>query len=82
MGHQSVKTEIQAIVTDKKMPVNEQIERLEQMRHDIRAQMRAATEGGMVDDNSLGDDLKHLDEILEDLNESPNSIEDGGAATL
>lgn len=82
MGHQSVKTEIEEVVTDKKMSVEEQIARLEKMREEVRAQMRAATESGMVDDDGLGESLRYLDEALENLDSAPESIEDTGAATL
>lgn len=82
MAHHDVKADIRAILDDPKLPMTEKIAQLESMREGARAEMRAATESAMVDDNEVGDDLKLLDRVLEDLAVHPRSTEDGGGATL
>ncbi|MCB1415187.1 MAG: hypothetical protein KDJ64_02120 [Nitratireductor sp.] len=82
MNRQAMKTEIDEILSSREMKSQQQIAELQRLREDIRAQMRAETEGGMGDDADLGADLKLLDEALESLNADCKSIEDGGAATL
>lgn len=82
MNRQAMKTEIDEILSSREMKSQQQIAELQRLREDIRAQMRAETEGGMGDDDDLGADLKLLDEALESLNADCKSIEDGGAATL
>ena len=82
MNRQAMKAEIEEILSSKALKSRQQITELERLREDIRAQMRAETEGGMGDDDDLGADLKLLDEALESLNADCKSIEDGGAATL
>ncbi|MCB1421306.1 MAG: hypothetical protein KDJ69_02315 [Nitratireductor sp.] len=82
MNRQAMKAEIEEILSSKALKSRQQITELERLREDIRAQMRAETEGGMGDDDDLGADLKLLDEALESLNADHKSIEDSGAATL
>ena len=82
MNRQAMKTEIDEILSSREMKSQQQIAELQRLREDIRAQMRAETEGGMGDDDDLGADLKLLDEALESLNADHKSIEDSGAATL
>ena len=82
MAHQGVKSDITNILDDKKLSRDEKIDLLERMREGARAEMRAATESAMVDDNDVGDDLKLLDQALNSLSAHPESIEDGGGATL
>ncbi|MEM5494336.1 hypothetical protein [Hoeflea sp. AS16] len=82
MTHQDVKTDIRVILEDPDMTDAEKIDRLERMRESARAEMRAATESAMVNDDDVGDDLKQLDEALARLSADPVSPEDGGGATL
>lgn len=82
MSHESVNADIEKILSDGQLSADERIDRLERMREGVRAEMRAATESGMAGDDDLGDDLKKLDEVLDELNTKPQSIEDTGAATL
>ncbi|WP_156892564.1 hypothetical protein [Salaquimonas pukyongi] len=82
MTRQSMKTEIEEIASNRKLNTQEQIAELERLREDVRAQMRAETEGGAASDRDFGEELKLLDEALEALNTKPESIEDSGAATL
>lgn len=82
MAHQNVETEIRTILDDNTLARDEKVSRLESMREGARQEMRAATESAMVDDNDVGDDLKLLDQALEVLAARPDSIEDGGGATL
>jgi len=82
MAHQDVKTDISNILGNDRFARSEKVGLLERMRETARAEMRAATESPMVYDADVGDDLKLIDEALNDLNVEPESIEDGGAATL
>lgn len=82
MAHQDVKAEIQKILDDAELATAEKVSQLESMREGARQEMRAATESAMVDDSDVGDDLKLLDQALDDLDAQPVSIEDGGGATL
>lgn len=82
MAHRDLKTDIQKILENDKFSRDEQVKLLGTMRENVRAEMRAATESAMVDDNEVGDDLKLLDQALDDLAAHPDSIEDKGAATL
>lgn len=82
MAHQETKAEVQQILNKPDLSTEKKIDLLEDIRQDRRAQMRAATEGGMAADDDIGDDLKLLDEVLADLESQTTSIEDGGAATL
>ncbi len=82
MPHQDVKADIRAILEDPDLPDAKKVDLLERMHEGVRAEMRAATESAMVDDNDVGDDLKHIDEALEKLSAHPASPEDGGGATL
>jgi hypothetical protein len=82
MTHQDVKADIRVILEDPDMTDAEKIDRLERMRESARAEMRAATESAMVNDDDVGDDLKQLDEALARLSADPVSPEDGGGATL
>lgn len=82
MSHQSVNADIERILSNRHLSHDERIDMLERMREGVRAEMRAATESSMADDDDLGDDLKKLDEVLDELNTKPRSIEDTGAATL
>lgn len=82
MAHQETKAEVQQILNKSGLSTEKKIDLLEDIRQDRRAQMRAATEGGMAADDDIGDDLKLLDEVLADLESQTTSIEDGGAATL
>jgi len=82
MAHQGVKSDITKILDNKNLPREEKVNLLERMREDARAEMRAATESAMVDDNDVGDDLKLVDQALSSLSADPDSIEDGGGATL
>ncbi|MGJ8572088.1 MAG: hypothetical protein ACSHXI_15465 [Hoeflea sp.] len=82
MAHQDVKADIQKILDNTDLSAAEKISQLEYMREGARQEMRAATESAMVNDDDVGDDLKLLDQALEDLAAHPESIEDGGGATL
>lgn len=82
MTHHNIKAEIRTILDDTQLGRAVKIDRLERMREDARAQMRAGSESAMVDDNDVGDDLKRLDQALNDLGAHPESIENKGAATL
>lgn len=82
MAHQETRAEVQQILNKPDLSTQKKIDLLEDIRQDRRAQMRAATEGGMAADDDIGDDLKLLDEVLADLESQTTSIEDGGAATL
>jgi len=82
MAHQDVKSDITNILDNTKLSRDEKVDLLERMREDARAEMRAATESAMVDDNDVGDDLKLVDQALNDLSAHPVSIEEGGGATL
>ena len=82
MSHHDIKAEIRNILADTKLGKAEKIGLLESMREDARAEMRAASESAMADDTNTGDDLKHLDQALDDLGAHPDSIEDKGGATL
>lgn len=82
MAHQNVKNDIQTILDDADLTTSEKISQLQYMREGTRQEMRAATESAMVTDSDIGDDLKLLDQVLEDLAAEPASIEDGGGATL
>jgi hypothetical protein len=82
MAYQDVKADIQKILDNTELATAEKVSQLEYMREGARQEMRAATESAMVDDNDVGDDLKLLDQVLEDLAAQPASIEDGGGATL
>ena len=73
---------IAGILDDPALDTSEKIRKLEHMRQDARAEMRAASESAMVDDVDTGDDLKRLDMALHDLGADHDSIEDNGAATL
>lgn len=82
MAHRDLKTDIQKILENGTYSRDEQVKRLENMRENVRQEMRAATESTMVDDDEIGDDLKLLDAALDKLDDHPESIEDKGAATL
>lgn len=82
MSHQNLKADIEKILQDDKMSRDEQVKLLDTMRETVRAEMRAATESAMVDDNEVGDDLKLLDEALEGLSAHPDLVDGKGAATL
>ena len=82
MAHENVKADIQKILDNTELATAEKIAELEYMREGARQEMRAATESAMVNDNDIGDDLKLLDQALEDLAAHHASIEDGGGATL
>ncbi|WP_417434663.1 hypothetical protein [Hoeflea sp.] len=82
MPHQDVKADIRNILEDPDTTDAEKINLLERMRESVRAEMRAATESAMVNDDDVGDDLKQLDEALARLSADPVSPEDGGGATL
>lgn len=82
MPQQDVKSDIRAILEDPDLPDAEKIDLLQRIRESVRAEMRAATESAMVDDNDVGDELKHIDEALEHLSADTVSPEDGGGATL
>jgi len=82
MAHQDIETEIRKILDNPELAHSEKVDKLEYLREGARQEMRAATESAMVNDNDVGDDLKLLDQALEDLAAQPASIEDGGGATL
>ncbi len=82
MVHQNLKTYIQKILDDDTLPRAEKVKLFETKRRDATAEMRAASESAMVDDNECGDDHKLLDQALDDLAGRPDSIKDGGAASL
>ncbi|WP_306259127.1 hypothetical protein [Pararhizobium sp. IMCC21322] len=82
MDETGVKKQIEDIVTDTNLSADAKIDHLVRLREDVRAEMRAATESAMVNDNDVGAELKHLDQALEDLGHKPESPEDNGAATL
>ncbi|MDP2122615.1 MAG: hypothetical protein Q8S27_09235 [Hoeflea sp.] len=77
-----IDTVIAGILEDPALDRSAKIEKLQKMRQDTRAEMRAASESAMVDDVDTGDHLKHLDLALRDLGADHDSIEDRGAATL
>lgn len=82
MTHHDIKAEIRTILDDPQLGKAAKIDRLERMREDARAEMRAATESTMADDTDTGDHLKHLDQALNDLGAHPETSENKGAATL
>lgn len=86
MSLQGVRAQIQTIITDKTLSVEEQIKALTKMHDEVRAEIRAATESNMVDDNDLGEALRHIDEALESFEPTPEAVEDrldeSGPATL
>tara|TARA_R110002124_G_scaffold111313_1_gene265016 strand:- start:7656 stop:7904 length:249 start_codon:yes stop_codon:yes gene_type:complete len=82
MSSQDVKAKVDEIMSDASLPVDEKVSRLEKMYQDVRQEMRAATESSMVTDNDIGDELQDIEKALASLNHHPDSIEDGGAATL
>ena len=82
MDTQDITRDIAGIVNDPDLSKSEKIDKLESMREGVRQEMRAASESAMVDDNRIGDELKHLDEALDKLGSDKASIEDGGGATL
>lgn len=61
MPHQDVKSDIRAIVEDPGLSSAEKIDLLKRMHESVRAEMRAATESAMVNDNEVGDELKHIE---------------------
>lgn len=86
MARQSVGADIEAIITNKTLTRQKQIKALEKMHGEVRAQMRAATESAMVDEDDLGEELRQIEEALESLGTtsktSKDSQDDRGPATL
>lgn len=86
MARQSVGADIEAIITDKTLTRQEQIEALEKMHGEVRAQIRAATESAMVDEDDLGEELRQIEEALESLGPTSTPVKDSqddrGPATL
>lgn len=86
MARQSVGADIEAIITDKTLTRQEQIEALEKMHGEVRAQIRAATESAMVDEDDLGEELRQIEEALESLRPTSKTVKDSqddrGPATL
>ena len=78
----TIKAQIQEIVTDRTKSPKEQLELLEKMRQEVRAEMRAATESPMVDDNDLGAELKMVEEAIESIDPDAETTQETGAATL
>ncbi|MBW8636682.1 hypothetical protein K1W69_05715 [Hoeflea sp. WL0058] len=78
----TTKAQIQEIVTDRTKSPEEQLQLLEKMRQEVRAEMRAATESPMVDDNDLGAELKLVEEAIESIDPDAESTQETGAATL
>ena len=82
MAHQDVKADVSDIVNDPKLATADKINLLERMHESVRAEMRAATESTMVDDNDVGEELKTIELALDDLASDPAAPEDGRGATL
>ena len=82
MPHQDVKSDVRTIVDDPDLPRAEKIDLLQRMHESVRAEMRAATESAMVNDNDVGDELKHIEQALDELSADVVAPEDGGGATL
>lgn len=82
MPHQDVKSDVRAIVEDPGLSNANKIDLLKRMHESVRAEMRAATESAMVNDNDVGDELKHIEQALDELSADVVSPEDGGGATL
>lgn len=82
MPTDTIKTRIEAIVTDKDNTSEDQLRKLKKMREDVRAEMRAATESAMVDDQDIGAELKAIDEAIESIDPQADGQNDGNAATL
>lgn len=82
MPYQDVKSDVRAIVEDPDLSSADKIDLLQRMHESVRAEMRAATESAMVNDNDVGDELKHIEEALEELSADVVAPEDGGGATL
>ena len=78
----TVKAQIQEIITDKKKSPQEQLRLLRKMYQELRAEMRAATESPMVDDQDLGAELKMVEEAIENIDPDTEITDDKGAATL
>ena len=82
MPNQDVKSDVRTIVEDPGLSSAEKIDLLKRMHESVRAEMRAATESAVVNDNEVGDELKHIEEALDQLSADVASPEDGGGATL
>lgn len=82
MPNQDVKSDVRTIVEDPGLSDAEKIDLLKRMHESVRAEMRAATESAMVNDNDVGDELKHIEQALDKLSADVVSPEDGGGATL
>lgn len=82
MPRQDLKPDIRAIVEDSALTDAEKIDRLKRMHESVRAEMRAATESAMVNDDDVGAELKLIEQALDDLSAAVAAPEDGGGATL
>lgn len=82
MPKQDVRSDVRAIVEDPGLSHADKIDLLQRMHESVRAEMRAATESTMVNDNEVGDELKHIEQALDELSADVVSPEDGGGATL
>lgn len=76
MAHQDLKAYIQTTLNDDTLASDEKIKLLKTLRRDATAEMQAASESAMVDDNEYGDDFKLLDQALDDLATRRDSNED------
>ncbi len=82
MAVDTIKSRIEEIMTDKDNTSEEQLDKLEKLREEIRAEMRAATESAMVDDQDIGAELKAVDEAIESIDPTADDPDDKNAATL
>ena len=76
MAHQDLKAYIQKTLDDDTLDSDEKIKLLKTLRRDATAEMRAASESAMVDDNEYGDDHWLIDQALDDLATRLDSNED------
>lgn len=82
MTRDSVRAEIDRIVKNRTLAREGQIEALQKLYSEVRAEQRAATESSMVDDTDLGAELIDIETALESLGAKVIGPEDKGAATL
>jgi len=82
MDSSNVETQIQDIMTNKKNSVSEQREQLEKMRQEVRAEIRAASESAMVDDQDIGEELRKIDLAIDSIDPDAEDDRNDGPATL
>ncbi len=82
MTRDGIRTQIEEIIKNKKLPPERQIEMLRKIHYDLRAQQRAQTESAMIPDPDIGSNLRDVERALESLGAEPVGPEDSGAATL